>query len=114
MLTSDLSFSIPEITNIIIRITNEQKAWTEYNQTVTVQPFVSPFFENLSNYTVYANKTTELNYPLSGNLKVVAVDCLKAEAISWIKLDAANSKFIVDSNFMPTPNQCVRLKSLDS
>ena len=116
LLTSRLSLNTSEVMNIRIRITNEDNAWTEYNQTVTVDPLISPVFGTINNLTVSANTVTEFDYVFTGSSAVTAVDWQTNATISWVSLNRASNKLIIvfNSNYILSNQQWVRLKSSDS
>ena len=112
--TSDSSLNIPEVMNITIRITNSQRAWTEYNQTIFSESLSLPSFSPQNNFTVNINSVTGFDFNTTGNFTIFVVDWLTNVTISWVWLDTANSKIIINSNLMPTPQQWIKLKSSDS
>ena len=99
LLTSRLSLNTSEVMNIRIRITNEDNAWTEYNQTVTVDPLISPVFGTINNLTVSANTVTEFDYVFTGSSAVTAVDWQTNATISWVSLNRASNK-LIKQNFV--------------
>ena len=112
--TANLDFNISETTVVTLKITNSQKAWREYNQTIVTEQYFRPTFEDMQNVSVSDGILYEFNITVTSKSKVDAVDWDSNILISWLSVTNDYSKMYIYYPSQAKHTQWVKLRSDDS
>ena len=112
--TANLDFNISETTVVTLKITNSQKAWREYNQTIVTEQYFRPTFEDMQNVSVSDGILYEFNIKVASKYKVDAVEWDSNILISWISVTNDYSKMYVYYPSQAEHKKWVKLRSYDS
>ena len=112
--TIDTKFNIPETTVITLKITNEQKSWREYNQTIITSMNLKPIFAIIENIDILINSIVEVDVYIESYHKVDAIDWYNNLSNSWIIISSDHSKMYINSTNLLEQLKWAKLRTYDS
>ena len=112
--TIGTKFNILETTVITLKITNEQKSWREYNQTIIISMYLKPLFSIIEHIDILMNSIVEVDVYIEYYHKVDAIDWYNNLPISWIIISSDHSKMYINSANVLEQLKWAKLRSYDS
>ena len=112
--TIGTKFNISETTVITLKITNEQKSWREYNQTVVTSMYLKPLFEIIEQIDISINSIVEVDVYIESYHEVDAIDWYNNLSISWIVISSDHSKMYINSTNVLEQLKWTKLRTYDS